>query len=140
MISVEANWDYNAPVVSTFYPTVTVHGHFFHLIGPSQPLPELRPNFMSICFQDPDYTKQARMRFRYDKAPNISLLKDLKKMLHDVNHYFQAFNALRDWFINDSHSMPYKMFIHADKSPSRDHQERYSEPEASEVAVSIAVV
>lgn len=52
----KAKCDDNAAGISRFRPTVTVLGRLFHLIGPSQPLPELPLSFMTIYFHDSDYT------------------------------------------------------------------------------------
>lgn len=111
-----------------FHPMVIVHGQLFHLIGPAQHLRQLSHGFISIYFHDSDYTDQPRITFRYDKYLDISFLEDIKKMLHDVKPYFQTFNALREWVINDFYTMPYKMVIHAGKRLSREQKRIYNAP------------
>lgn len=77
------------------------------------------------------------MRLRKDTYLNITLLEDLTKMLHDINLCAHSFNALREWIVNAAYPMSYKMVIHVDRRPSREHQRNYSSPEASEVTESI---
>lgn len=80
------------------------------------------------------------MRLRYDASLKISLLEDLTKMLQDVNPYVHTFNALREWVVNDSYTVPNQMAIHTYKRPMRVHERRYNEPVDSELAAIIPEV
>lgn len=114
-----------------FSPTFKVQGQVYHLIGSILPEPGQDAQFLQIYFVGED---DREANIRCSKFPDLrpNLIKQLQLMLHEVNPYIKGLKTAIDKI---SPSESFKVVIHADKKPQREHRGRFNAPTANEVAV-----
>ncbi|XP_067131955.1 uncharacterized protein [Centruroides vittatus] len=114
-----------------FSPTFKVQGQVYHLIGSILPEPGQDAQFLQIYFVGED---DREANIRCSKFPDLrpNLIKQLQLMLHEVNPYIKDLKTAIDKI---SPSESFKVVIHADKKPQREHRGRFNAPTANEVAV-----
>ena len=119
-------------VVDGFMPTFKVQGQVYHLVGGLLPAPYQDPQFLQLYFVGED---EREMRLRCGNFPDVKqgLVKQLQRMIHDVNGYIKNLKTTLD-------RMPltcnkFEVVIHADRKPAGAHGGRFNAPTENEVAL-----
>ncbi|XP_047534370.1 uncharacterized protein LOC125069008 [Vanessa atalanta] len=113
-----------------FMPTFKIEGQIYHLIGSLLSTKGQSPKFLQTYFiSDAD---QLSLRSNMNPTLKTDLINDLQTMLNSHNEYIRSFkyNLESASFLDN-----FKLIIYADRTPQKQHQERYDSPTTNEVAV-----
>ncbi|XP_062518309.1 uncharacterized protein LOC134193499 [Corticium candelabrum] len=113
-------------------PCFKVQGQVYHLIGSLCPLPNEESKFAQIYFLG-DVEREIQVRQGIVPGLRINIIEGLQNMLHAINRYVQSFKLAKD--VLREYDQQYKVVIHADKRPPREHRGRFNAPMCDEVAV-----
>ncbi|XP_077564699.1 uncharacterized protein LOC144180185 [Haemaphysalis longicornis] len=115
-----------------FMPTFKVQGQDYHLVGGLLPQPEREAQFLQIYFVGED---DREVRIRCANFPDVEkpLLKQLQKMLHDVNSYVKDFKTTMEKVPPTCKSFDVVILEHT--KPADAHKGRFNVPTANEVAL-----
>lgn len=116
-----------------FMPTFKVQGQVYHMVGSLLPLQE-KPQFLQIYFVgEPE--READLRCQNFPDIKQGLVKQLQRMLHEVNKYVKELKTTIDRMPQECES--FQVVIHAEKAPARAHAGRFNAPACGEVALVI---
>ncbi|XP_071565387.1 uncharacterized protein [Temnothorax nylanderi] len=117
-----------------FMPTFKVQGQVYHLVGSLLPAPEQEAQFLQIYFVGED---EREVRLRCSNFPDVKqeLVKELQRMLHEVNSYIKDLKTTLEKV--PPTCKKFEVIIHADKKPVDVHGGRFNAPTANEVALVI---
>lgn len=117
-----------------FMPTFKVQGQVYHLVGSLLPAPQQEAQFLQIYFVGED---EKEVRLRCSNFPDVKqgLVKQLQRMLHDVNSYIKDLKTALDKV--PPTCKKFEVVIHADRKPADVHGGRFNAPTANEVALVI---
>ena len=110
-------------------PTFKVQGQVYHQIGSLQPRPNEVPKFLQIYFVG-DNTKQAEQCCNNVIQTKLEVVLQLQDMLHKEKHHVWSLKCAMEKMTPE-----YKIVIHSDKTPARQHERHFHAPSTSEVAV-----
>lgn len=115
-------------------PTFKVQGQVYHLVGSLLPAPQQEAQFLQIYFVGED---EREVRLRCSNFPEVKqeLVKQLQRMLHDVNSYIKDLKTALDKV--PPTCKKFEVVIHADRKPADVHAGRFNAPTANEVALVI---
>ncbi|XP_077282750.1 uncharacterized protein LOC143908816 [Temnothorax americanus] len=117
-----------------FIPTFKVQGQVYHLVGSLLPLPEQEAQFLQIYFVGED-DREVRLRCSNFSDVKQGLVKELQRMLHDVNTYIKDLKTTLDKV--SPNCKKFEVVIHADRKPDDAHRGCFNAPIANEVALVI---
>ncbi|XP_071579388.1 uncharacterized protein [Temnothorax nylanderi] len=117
-----------------FIPTFKVQGQVYHLVGSLLPLPEQEAQFLQIYFVGED-DREVRLRCSNFSDVKQVLVKELQRMLHDVNSYIKDLKTTLDKV--SPNCKKFEVVIHADRKPDDAHRGRFNAPIVNEVALVI---
>ncbi|XP_024888866.1 uncharacterized protein LOC112465530, partial [Temnothorax curvispinosus] len=117
-----------------FIPTFKVQGQVYHLVGSLLPASEQEAQFLQIYFVGED---EREVRLRCNNFPDVKqkLVKELQRMLHEVNSYIKDLKTTIEKVPTICKN--FEVIIHADRKPIDAHGGRYNAPTANEVALVI---
>jgi len=117
-----------------FIPTFKVQGQVYHLVGSLLPAPQQEAQFLQIYFVGED---EKEVRLRRSNFPDVKqgLVKQLQRMLHDVNSYIKDLKTALDKV--PPTCKKFEVVIHADRKSADAHGGRFNAPTANEVALVI---
>ena len=113
-----------------FQSTFRIQGQIYHQIGSLLPPIETDASFLQIYFIGDPELESAR---RCDVVPglNRSIVTRLQSFLHLKNNLVKDFKLALEKMPADN----YKAIIRPDKKPLGEHERRYNEPIANEIAI-----
>ncbi|XP_071642973.1 uncharacterized protein [Temnothorax longispinosus] len=117
-----------------FIPTFKVQGQVYHLVKSLLPVPEQEARFLQIYFVGED-EREVRLRCSNFSDVKQGLVKELQRMLHDVNSYIKDLKTTLDKV--SPTCKKFEVVIHADRKPADAHRGRFNAPIANEVALVI---
>ncbi|XP_024893230.1 uncharacterized protein LOC112468336 [Temnothorax curvispinosus] len=118
-----------------FIPTFKVQGQVYHLVRSLLPVPEQEARFLQIYFVGED-EREVRLRCISNFSDvKQGLVKELQRMLHDVNSYIKDLKTTLDKV--SPTCKKFEVVIYADRKPADAHRGRFNAPIANEVALVI---
>lgn len=115
-----------------FTPTFKVQGQVYHLAGSLLPEPGKAAQFLQIYFVGED-EREANLRLANYPHLKPNIVKQLQKLLHEVNPYIRDLKCVIDKVPASCDT--FKVVIHAEKNPQGAHRGRYNSPAVNEVAL-----
>lgn len=121
-------------VRNNFMPTFRVQGQIYHQMGSMLPVPDANHRFLQIYFmRQADDNDQVQQRRQYNSGTNHRIVAELQVMFHGNNQLVNTFKQANDdpRLRTDDHFIT----IHADKTPTGEHQRRFNAPTIDDVAI-----
>lgn len=117
---------------SGFMPTFKVQDQVYNRVGSLLPSSNEEHKFLQIYFMG-DERMQAERRCNTNPGTRREVVFGLQQMLHQYNSYVHSFKTA----LEKMPSEQYKVIIRADKTSVGEHERRFNEPLANEVAIVI---
>jgi hypothetical protein len=117
-------------------PTFRIHGQVYHNMGPLLPSDGETPKFCQIYFHDSDNAASYRLSAVSLNAGGHAsdIIEILQNEVAQFSPHYQLFQAA----IERSVTFPEcQLILHADRTPTNEHERRYNAPTSSEIAVLI---
>ncbi|GBO33219.1 hypothetical protein AVEN_153321-1, partial [Araneus ventricosus] len=116
-------------IMPGFSPTFTIQGQVYHKLGSLLPVVNHQHKFLQIYFMGDENTELNQRCQNIQGVERDTVLK-LQRMLHEHNHLINTFKTVLERMPGED----YKLVIHPDRTPSREHERRYNAPLINEVA------
>ncbi|GBM37033.1 hypothetical protein AVEN_129969-1 [Araneus ventricosus] len=116
-------------IMPGFSPTITIQGQVYHKIGSLLPAANHQHKFLQIYFTGDENTELNQRCQNIQGVERDTVLK-IQRMLLEHNHLINTFKTALERMPGED----YKLVIHPDRTPSREHERRYNAPLINEVA------
>lgn len=116
---------------------MTFRARVLNYVGALLLLSGIRPAFLSVYIQDPDFESKTNSRRTEMSHPRSKIILKRIAIRHDVRLYVQCFASLRGWATSTVHSGNFRLLIHEDRRTSIECISRYNLPSTFEVATII---
>ena len=113
-------------------PSVIVQGQIHHYIGSIVPDPEDQAKFVQLYFLDPQDSVRLRMGILNNQGIQRQIVETLETELRACNPYIKSLSIAKEQIKNIPNA---RIVIDPEKRPSDQHERRFNQQSANEVAV-----